>query len=398
MESLSRSRFLGLAAVTVLTMLPVTAVVPVLKPLIADRYGVRDLAASTFMSLNMLGALAGAPLAGWLSDRRGWTLRLLVPAAFADAALWAAMSSTPPFWVLSILRFLEGAAHIAVLSLLLAVASRGAGHGARRMRTAAMGGAVVLGVAVGAPLGGLLGTPSPIVPLQTGAVVMVVVACCTMGLVPARGFVPRPDAHPRLPSLHAPPALRLPYLFAFVDRLSVGFFVYAFPMYAARVLRLEPSETGALIGVFMLPFALLCYPAGRLGAVLGQWRLVLGGSLGYGIVYAAIPWLGEGTLWFAMVAGGLLSAVMFGPVLVLVLDASDDATRASAMAGFNFAGSLGFLIGPLAAGALLQLATPSAGVLGASRLTFAVGAASQLLAVLWALWRLRRGVRPTAAA
>jgi MFS family permease len=386
---LSRSRFVALAVLTVLTMLPVTAVVPVLKPLIADRYGVQDLAASSFMSLNMAGALIAAPLVGWWSDRRGWTLRLLVPAALIDAVLWLAMSMAPPFALLSALRVLEGAAHIAVLSLLLAAVSRGAGEGARRVRMAAMGGSVVFGVALGAPLGGLLGRADPDLPLRTGAIVMVVVAIGAMACIDRRRGEPSPGAVPRWPSLWAPPSLRLPYLFAFVDRLTVGFFVYAFPMHAARVLVLEPSTTGALIGVFMLPFAALCYPAGRIGARIGQWRLVIGGSFGYAVAYASIPWVGQGALWAVMAAGGVLSAVMFGPTLILVLDGSTSATRASAMAGFNAAGSVGFLIGPLLAGGLLQGVSATAGDASATRVTFAVGAAVQLAAVLWAGWRLR---------
>lgn len=389
MRPLSRSRFLALAGLTVLTMLPVTAVVPVLKPLIADRYGVGDLAASTFMSLNMAGAIVAAPLVGWISDRRGWMLRLLVPAAVLDGALWAAMSLAPPFALLSVLRFVEGAAHIAVLSLLLAAVSRAAGDGARRVRMAAMGGSVVLGVALGAPLGGLLGRVDPDLPLRTGAMVMVLVAIGALACVPKVGQVPRDDAVARWPSLRAPSALRLPYLFAFVDRLTVGFFVFAFPMHAARVLVLGPSTTGAMIGVFMLPFAALCYPAGRLGARVGQWRLVLLGSLGYAVAYAAIPWLGEAALWGAMAAGGILSAVMFGPTLVLVLDGSTSSTRATAMAGFNAAGSVGFLIGPLVAGALLQWLSEGMGDVVATRTTFAVGALTQLAAVTYAAISLR---------
>ena len=386
---LSRLRFLALAAMTVLTMLPVTAVVPVLKPLIADRYGVRDLAASSFMSLNMAGAIVAAPLVGWAADRWGWTRRLLVGAALADAALWTAMTWVPDFGTLSALRVLEGAAHISVLSLLLAVVSRRVGHGARRVRMAALGGSVVFGVALGAPLGGFLGSADPLLPLRLGALVMALVGVGAMALVDGDDEARPTGAPPRLPTLRAPPALRLPYLFAFVDRLTVGFFVYAFPMYTARVLGLESATTGALIGAFMLPFAALSYPAGRLGVRVGQWRLVIGGSLGYAAVYAAIPWVGEAALWAAMVAGGVLSAVMFGPTLVLVLDGSTDATRGVAMAGFNTAGSVGFLIGPLFAGAMLQGVSAASGDAAAARVTFAVGALTQLVAVAWAAWRMR---------
>jgi MFS family permease len=389
-RTLSRSRFLALLALTVLTMLPVTAVVPVLKPLIADRYGVRDLAASSFMSLNMAGAIVAAPIVGWVSDRRGWTLRLLVGGAVLDAALWAAMSLAPSFAVLSGLRVLEGAAHISVVSLLLATVSRGAGEGIRRVRMAAVGGCVVLGVALGAPLGGVLGRADALLPLRLGALVMIGVAVGALAVGRSVAAPPAASAAPRWPRFHAPPALRAPYLFAFVDRLSVGLFVYAFPMYAARVLGLGSSITGAMIGVFMLPFALLCYPAGRLGARVGQWRLVVGGSAGYAATYAAIPWLGVDALWAAMAVGGVLSAIMFGPTLVLVLDGSTAATRATAMAGFNAAGSVGFLVGPLMAGALMQWTAEAAGDAAAAQLTFGVGAVTQLAAVAWAAWHRRR--------
>ncbi len=389
MPSLSRSRLAVLALLTAACMLPVTGVVPILEPLLLDRLGLQDLAASSFMALNMAGALVAAPFVGRLSDARGWTRRLIAAAATLEAVVLVLMTRAATFPELAALRVLDGVAHITVLTLLLATVSRrGAGDG-HRPRMALLGGAIVFGVALGAPLGGLLGRTSPDPPLLAGAAVMVVVALVAPFVVPASPADPRvvPSGHSLL---RPPPRLRLPYLFAFVDRLTVGFFVYAFPMYTSRELGLDPARTGLLIGTFMLPFALLCYPAGRVAARGRPWRVVLLGSAGYAVAYAAIPWLGEVGLWPAMLCGGVLSAVMFGPNLVLVLDGSTPSTRAAAMAGFNAAGALGFLIGPLVAGALLQAldATPTA-----YHLTFALGAATQLGAIAWAVHSLRRARR-----
>ncbi len=51
-----------------------------------------------------------------------------------------------------------------------------------------------------------------------------------------------------------------------------------------------------------------------------------------------------------MIALGVLAAVMFPPAITLTSLLSEPATRATAMGGFNFAGSLGFAIGPLVGG------------------------------------------------
>jgi DHA1 family tetracycline resistance protein-like MFS transporter len=48
-----------------------------------------------------------------------------------------------------------------------------------------------------------------------------------------------------------------------------------------------------------------------------------------------------------MVTLGVLAAVMFPPAILLTARWSDRVTRASAMGGFNLAGSLGFTIGPV---------------------------------------------------
>ena len=52
-------------------MAPVTIPVPVLRELVQERFAVSELATSLFMSINMLGALLTAPVAGALADRLG---------------------------------------------------------------------------------------------------------------------------------------------------------------------------------------------------------------------------------------------------------------------------------------------------------------------------------------
>lgn len=384
---LPRPALLAVCALTALTMLPVTGVVPVLKPLVQDRYGVGAFATSSFMALNMAGALVAAPLAGGLADRRGWTRGLLVGGALADAFAWAAMATLPPFPWLAALRTFEGMAHITVLSMLLTVVSRASEGEGRRARMAGAGAAIVLGVAVGAPLGGRLGATDPTAPLVGGAWLMLAVAGIAAVVVP-RGGGPatlRRDV-PWTRELLRP--LWAPYAFSFADRFSVGVLVVAFPLHAAGVLGMDPPRIGLLLGAQLLPFALLNWPAGRLGERFGAGRLVVGGSVVYGALYAAVPWTPERLLLPLMVATGVVSAVMFGPTLVLVLARSTPETRARAVGGFNAAGSLGFLLGPLCAGIALEAAA-DLGTAAAHGIVFAVGASSQFAAVLFAARALR---------
>ncbi|MCG3133926.1 MAG: hypothetical protein HMLKMBBP_01193 [Planctomycetes bacterium] len=227
-------------------------------------------------------------------------------------------------------------------------------------------------------------------PLAAGAWLMAGVTALAVAFpVPTHRASSAPET--RAPLLRVPPPLRAPFLFSFADRFSVGVFVVSFPLLCAGPLGLPPERIGMLVGAFMLPFALLNWPAGRLAERAGPWKFVIGGSAVYAVLYAAIPFAVPAAMLPLMVACGVVSALMFGPTLVLVIQRSTEATRARAVAGFNAAGSLGFLVGPLAAGVLLQhLGAAGWDEIDAHRAAFAVGAAGQLVAIAGAASVVRR--------
>ena len=79
------------------------------------------------MSINMIGALLGAPIAGLLSDRLGKRRLLAVGALAANGVAllgiaWA-WRGAESYTLLLALRFLEGFAHMSALSLLMALAA-----------------------------------------------------------------------------------------------------------------------------------------------------------------------------------------------------------------------------------------------------------------------------------
>ena len=107
--------WLGLCAIFLL--MPVTLPVPVLRGLVLDRFGVSEFATSVFMSINMVGAVLAAPLAGALADRTGRRRPWIVVALLVDAACFLGMTLDLPFAWFMALRFIEGCAHITALSL-----------------------------------------------------------------------------------------------------------------------------------------------------------------------------------------------------------------------------------------------------------------------------------------
>ena len=274
-----------LGVVAFLTLVPVTLPVSVLRALVQERFGVSEFLTSLFMSVNMIGAVLSAPLAGALADRFGRRRELLVGGLLADAALLYALTLPLSFPVFMTLRFFEGAAHIFALSLLLALASASQTE-ARRGRVMGMvGGGLTLGVAVGAMLGGFIGRDDPLRPLQVGAVVAALGALLAWRLLADVA----PDAQERSSlrriarALRENPLLLAPLAFAFVDRFTVGFYTTTFSLYLSRVHELSAMQIGVLIFVFMFPFAACSYPFGRVAEKGSPVRMVCIGSVIYGI-------------------------------------------------------------------------------------------------------------------
>jgi MFS family permease len=153
--------------------------------------------------------------------------------------------------------------------------------------------------------------------------------------------------------------LAVPLVFALVDRFTVGFFITAFPLYVQNVLGRTPAATGMLLSFFLLPFALLCYPMGRLADRGSRTLLIGGGSILYGACVVLVGEVGEDLLPVLMVALGVTSSVMFVPTLMLTGELAGPEHKATAMGGFNTAGSLGFLVGAIVAGEIIERVSAS---------------------------------------
>ncbi len=376
-------------------MVPVTMPVPVLRELVHDRFGVSELLTSLFMSINMLGALAAAPLVGALADRIGRRRAILTAALGLDALCFFALTAAVPFGLFLAVRFVEGCAHIAALSMLLAAASSALPPERRGRAMGLVGGSMMLGVAIGAPLGGALGRGGALVPLEVGGAVLLAGALFAALAIRDRGAgEARPGFAEIRAALRAHPAILVPLAFSFADRFTVGFFTTTFSLYVRRIHDLPPARIGLAIAAFMVPFALLSYPVGRLAERGHVMALLCGGSLLYAAATACVGWVGPPELYGLMFGIGVTAAVMFVPSLLLTTQLAPDAIRTTALGAFNAAGSLGFVLGPLTGGLISQEVAERAGWENGYRAAFAVAGASVALCVALAfpvLWRLGIG-------
>jgi MFS family permease len=383
-----------LGVLAVMILLPVTLPVTVLRELVHERFGVSELLTSLFMSINMVGAVLAAPPAGALADRFGRRRDWIVGALLADAVCFYALTLPVSFPVFLALRFLEGCAHIVALSLLLSLAAS-AGGAERRGRVMGMvGGGLTLGVAIGAPLGGLVGRDDPLLPLLlAAALVLAAAGLARVGLVEAEGGEVRPSLPEIVRTLRANPLLGAPLAYSFVDRFTVGFYTTTFSLYLSRVHALPAPRIGLLIAVFMLPFALLSYPFGRLAERHSRVAMVAGGSLVYGVGTLTLGfWPLEQLAWL-MVFLGAASAVMFVPSLVLATDVAPSEIRGSVLGAFNAAGSLGFIAGPLVGGFVSQSVAARSGWEAGYQAAFVAAGLSEVLCVFVTLPFLVRLIR-----
>jgi MFS family permease len=385
-------RIAVLGVMAALMLLPVTLPVPVLRELVADRFGVSELLTSLFMSINMVGAVLAAPLAGALADRFGRRPLWIGAALALDAVCFLALTRDVSFSVFLGIRFFEGAAHIFALSLLMGLAAGARPDAQRGLVMGATGSGLLLGVASGAPLGGRLGHADPLVPLYVGAAVVAVAALLAPLLL--RETEGREAARPGFGEIarlvRASPIVAIPLLFSFADRFSVGFFTSTFPLFLRGVHELPPPRIGLLIAIFMLPFAALSFPFGIVSQRTSRALLMCGGSFVYGCLVASLGFWPTGALVGLMLATGTAAAVMFVPSLLLTSEALPDSLRTTAMGAFNAAGSLGFIVGPVTGGLVSQGVAASFGWPAGYAAAFAVAGGFEIVLGLGTYGVMRR--------
>ncbi len=335
--------FLGFAST-----LSTAVVFPNIGSFVRDRFVLSDTAASLFAVSYLVPHVVFAFIWGAVADRSGRKRELLVLGYTATAIFHFALPFVDNYPLLLLLRFGEGAMSVLGFSLVMALAVDVArkGHYGRVMGT--LGGAIALGTTLAFPLGGAIGARSMVLLCSIGAVILLACAALAYRYIDPQAGGRARSLRDALLVLRERPALSIPYAFTFIDRFTVGFFAVTFPLYAATAFGLNAAESGRLLAGYLLPFSLLTMPMGRVVDRIGGIRLLLIGSLLYGVAVMLVGYVPVSGLLPLMIVCGVLASIMYAPTLWLAASGAPADMRTSAMGGFNAAGSIGFALGPIA--------------------------------------------------
>ncbi len=336
-------------------MLPVTMVVPVVKDIVKDRLFGTNWDVAFFTSIPMLGSFLFSPVAGILSDFFKTRRYFIALFCFVDAGLFFLLTLVDDLPLFLFIRFLEGAAHIFVIGLLLSSAAdrendpienRFYGKG---VLIGIAGMFLSLGGAFGLPLG-ILGRSNPLLPFYTGSVILIFIGFSSLLFLRDKGIHKHKDFrwHFLLQSIRQNPFLFIPFLFNFIDRFTVGFLVSSFNIHLREDLGFHPGTLGLFLGLVLLPMSLFSYPSSLLARKIGVLPLVVGGSLVYGIFLALSGYTTDFHLLLVfLLICGIGAGLMFVPSMLLASKMSRSSVTATTMSAFTGIGSLGFMLGPL---------------------------------------------------
>ncbi|MCP4502319.1 MAG: MFS transporter [Deltaproteobacteria bacterium] len=333
-----------LSALVFFSMLSSTLLIPTVRSYMAHLHPGNEGAMHAFMSVNMLGAIIGAPLLCLLADRKGIRQQVILGLALVDGALLFMLSFQMPIWLLLSLRVVQGAANVGGLSLLMgAVSGRGKAIGMA-------GAALMAAVALGAPIGTALMNFSPLAPLRFGAALsfaiaaaMLVVKLAPVTRAPRIGFIKL---------LKEAPLLKVPTAFVTIERFAVGCFVVTFSLYGHRALGLGDVEVGRLFSWFLLPFAIATYPFGRIADTVKRSTLVAAGAFTYGVAFLLLGVVPASALPVLLFVTGIASAAIYAPCLCFASTLAKPSMRSTSMSLLNAGGSLGMMIGTATGGIL----------------------------------------------
>ena len=362
-----------------LSALPDALVVPVLKDLFADRYGVSTAQAQLFLAVNLLGALLAIPLVKFMRHRMsGWAV--VSSTAIVDGILLAIMWLPIGFAGTLALRTIEGAVDVATFAALFQMLGRSdQQHRAWKLGLGAT--VLVAGLGIGAVLGGFLtklagsaavtlivgsvscvstgilaivfrSTLERMVQLAKSATVNVAMneqelqakSVIQLGIQPAIQPEIQPGIQPGIqPEIQ--PGKIWPILFmAATDRATGAILTAVFASFLLSGLGYTPEQRGMLVGLPLLLMAIGAAPAGWFADRFGALRTRTLAAIVYAIALGIVPFLGANTfmLALALLILGVAAAPLLPASLALVLVTN---RGMSGLAAFRAAGDIGYFTG-----------------------------------------------------
>jgi MFS family permease len=336
-----------ISGLTFLTMFNLTFIVPSLKEVIIDRYDSTTTMASLFVTVEMVAYIIFGVVWGALSDRRGERRIFIVIGFFGSALLYYTMSLAPDVPTLLALRFVQGALTVMAWSLLMTMALDIAHSSSYGASMGIVGTGLALGIGFGAPIGGFVGDIGPLYPLYVASAMFLVAAALCLVLIEDVPIRNKPESIlTAVRYIFKDRRVVPPFLFGFAERFSAGYLVMLLPLYLAYEYGAEPSVRGMYLAAFLLPFALLQYPFGKLSDKHGRTLMLAAGGFAYAVMLGLLGYVGETGMVALMLFSGTLAAMLLPASLGLLGDLAPKGEHATYMGGFNALGSLGFAVAP----------------------------------------------------
>lgn len=371
-QGAGRLAWLALGWIALVAFLDTFAIVPVLAPYAKRVLGASEAQAGLILSLYSLANLLANFYSGALIDRFGRRLPMALSlwAAGVLIALYPLAQNAETLMALRVLHGATGAVFVPALFALV-------GEYGRTNRAGAMGGAGALigSVALLAPpLGGILAKQygEPVLFWGMAGLMMVGGAAAMWLHEPLRVASTTERAMPL--ALLQLPALRAVYLCTLGMTMLMGMLTFALPV-SLEAAGYDAAYRGRMFGLLALISILMMASVrrgGLLGGAFGRAQLGLGFFVAGAIALNALPT--PAGAWLAAALFGVGFGLTFPAVHLAAFENAPDTMRGAGLAILHAFYSLGYVIGPAAAG---LVGAGAAGYLGAF-----VGAAIALAAAL----------------
>ncbi len=343
-----------ISALVGLCMFNQTFIAPSVKELIIDRFDATTAEASLFMTVEMVAYIIFAMVWGAASDKTGRRRPFIVAGFLGSSGLYFVMSLAPDLTTLLVIRFVQGAMTVMAWSLLMGLALDLVDRKEHGASMGIVGMGLALGLGFGAPVGGLLGTYGAVVPLYGASVLFLFGGVASTYVLSDVPITHKPESIVKSLRLAFGERTTLgPFLYSFAERFSAGFLVFLGPLFLADEFGLDPGERGLMLAAFLLPFALMQYPFGRLSDRMDRRVMLVISGLAYASVFAAVGAVESTSQMIAvLLVSGAFAAMLLPASLAIVGDIARKGDHATLMGGFNSFGSLGFAVSPITAAVL----------------------------------------------
>lgn len=332
-------------------------------PQFALEFGVSNFAASAIVSAFALMRLLSAPLAGWVvgrfGERRSYTTGILIVALSTGAAAFAA-----DYTQFVILRGLGGIGStmftVAATALLIKVSPPAA-----RGRVASLNAAgFLMGGLLGPVFGGIVasfGLRAPFIFYFFTLVVAAAVVAVSLRHSTFAGATSGNQVHSETLSfkqaIHVPQYRALLLSVFSFGWASFGVRVSIIPIFVAVVLKGDAAVAAWVLAAYAAGNAILIFPSGRWSDAFGRKPMIVIGLFVLAASYLAFP--ASPSLWIAlllMFVAGAGSALVNPGQQATLADIVGLRNGGSVVAGYSMTSDLGGVLGPLVAGAIVDLA------------------------------------------